>query len=96
MALRGTENIIRAINNDPTIVKEVRVSVDVSEHSMHLNKLKFPATEEDIRYSFIQHSLMEGMVKRLEEEGLLNMVLEQSPESMNKRFTCSLFVVDLF
>lgn len=91
MALQGTANIIAAIKNDPTIVKEARVSTEVSEYLMHQSKLDLSTMEKHIR-----HSLIEEMVQKLEEEGLLNMSEQSVDGSMDKRFTCSLFVVDLF
>ena len=91
MRIRGIESIVAAINNDPTIVREFRASVEIPEYLTHQSKLDSPTIEKHIR-----HSLIEEMVNKLEEEGLLNIVPEQSPESMSKRFTCSLFVVDLF
>lgn len=85
------DNIIAAINNDPTIVREVRATTEIPEYLMHQSKLDSSTMEKHIR-----RSLIEDVVNKLEEEGLLNIVSEQLPESMNKRFTCSLFVVDLF
>lgn len=90
MALQGTRNIITAIMKDPTIVKEVRVSVEVSDW-MPLD-IESPAMKARLR-----RALMEEMVRKLEEEGLLNMASEHLRyEPTTKRFTCSLFVVDLF